>query len=460
MKTGFKKICYDSEETFSLSLTNGTQFASEQRLRIIPGKRVVARGRWEDKTVVAKIFFSKNAKKHAESDRRGIAALHKKKIPAPLLLCSDTINLAGQDIVILLFDYIPHAKQLDASLLTTDEGIALLKKIITEIATQHVLGILQKDLHFSNFLIQENDKKTNILTVDGAQIQSCDSILDKETSMHNIALLLSQIGAGESDLQEKLFRFYATLRGWLLQATDLVQFHACIDEVNKNRWENFSQKINRDSTAFVTLRQGNYHGMYQRDKQKPDFLAFLKDPDAIFQSASSHLLKAGNSATVIKIALDGKYFVIKRYNIKNIWHYLRRCLRPTRAACCWRIAQKLKLFHVATADPVAFIEKKSFGLRGLSYYVTDYIEGENAKDYFHEKQSADNVADMLKRIKQLFFKIKSLNISHGDLKITNILIDRDNKPVMIDLDGAIEHDSLSTLHSTWKKELKRFDRNF
>lgn len=447
---------YDSQATLSLTLTNGTHFVGEQVLRIIPKKRIVAKGCWEGKTVIAKIFLSKNAKKHAENDCKGIAALTKKKVPTPSLLYSDTV----ENIAILLFEYIPQSKDLDVALLAADDKLILLKSVITEIATQHVLGILQKDLHFGNFLIQEEDEKINIFTLDGAQIQSCGDRLDKKISMKNIALFLSQLGVGQSDLQETLFRFYATLRGWLLQSSDIPHLHALIDEVNQDRWKNFSQKINRNSTAFVKLRQGKYHGMCKRDRQKLEFLAFLKNPDAIFQLTSSCILKAGNSATVIKAELDGEYVVIKRYNIKNIWHYLRRCLRPTRAACCWRIAQKLELFHVATACPIAFIEKKSFGLRGASYYVTEYVEGENAKNYFHKKQSADNIAAMLKMIKQLFCKIKILNISHGDLKITNIVIDRDKKPVIIDLDGAIEHDSLSTLHSTWKKQLRRFERNF
>ena len=50
--------------------------------------------------------------------------------------------------------------------------------------------------------------------------------------------------------------------------------------------------------------------------------------------------------------------------------------------------------------------------------------------------------------------------SHGDLKITNILIDKQELPTFIDLDGAAEHTSWSGLWKGFKKDRRRFLRNF
>jgi tRNA A-37 threonylcarbamoyl transferase component Bud32 len=163
----------------------------------------------------------------------------------------------------------------------------------------------------------------------------------------------------------------------------------------------------------------------------------------------------------VKITLDGNDYVVKRYNMKNFWHRLRRCLRQTRAASSWRLAQKLSLFDIPTARPVAFIEKRFFCFRTTSYYVTEYVSGEHAGEYFsrHYNQN-EKTTNMIKRISMLLKSVAKIEITHGDLKITNILIDSADQPVLIDLDGASEHFSLIGLRKAWQKELERFLFNF
>jgi serine/threonine protein kinase len=51
-------------------------------------------------------------------------------------------------------------------------------------------------------------------------------------------------------------------------------------------------------------------------------------------------------------------------------------------------------------------------------------------------------------------------MTHGDLKITNILIDEHEHPVLIDFDGAKEHASKARLKKSWHEEIKRFLANF
>jgi RIO-like serine/threonine protein kinase len=67
---------------------------------------------------------------------------------------------------------------------------------------------------------------------------------------------------------------------------------------------------------------------------------------------------------------------------------------------------------------------------------------------------------MIKRISLLLKSVAKVEITHGDLKITNILVNSAEQPVLIDLDGATEHISLSGLRTAWQKELARFLLNF
>ena len=68
----------------------------------------------------------------------------------------------------------------------------------------------------------------------------------------------------------------------------------------------------------------------------------------------------------------------------------------------------------------------------------------------------EKIQNMVKRISLLLKNVAKVEITHGDLKITNILINAAEQPVLIDLDGAAEHGSLSRLRKAWQNELARF----
>src|SRR5579883_1939926 len=89
------------------------------------------------------------------------------------------------------------------------------------------------------------------------------------------------------------------------------------------------EKIQRSSTDFVRRDQFTSLIMYDRAYHSPAFQEFLKNPEAVFQNPESKILKAGRSSTVVQFRLDNRQLVVKRYNMKNLFHRLRRCLRKT-----------------------------------------------------------------------------------------------------------------------------------
>ena len=180
--------------------------------------------------VVAKLFFdTHHAKRNMEKDAAGVKTLQDYKIPTPPLLYQGTS--VDKRIHILLFEQIFETQNLDQIWHNRDdveEMLPILKPVIVELATQHVLGVLQHDLHLKNFLLTEK----TVYTLDGAQVELFPNLLSKKPSVNNLALFLSQLGVGVEECQEKLFRYYAKSRGWMLKSEDINEIYFLIKKWN------------------------------------------------------------------------------------------------------------------------------------------------------------------------------------------------------------------------------------
>ncbi len=430
----------------------------EKIVRCIPKKRLVIFGTWNEQPVVIKLFYdSRSAKRHYERELGGIESLLAAGVPTPRILFHGM--LFKKRAYVLVLEKITEAQNFDEvwqQKSSVEECIAILEAFTIELATQHVVGILQHDLHFKNFLLKGN----HIYTLDGGSIKNFHELLPKKNSLDHLALFFSQLGVGAEFLYEPLFQLYAQSRGWLTKKNDIPFLYAAIKKWNEQRRESYQKKIERNCSAFAKIKKPLSLAMYDRDYFSSNFQTFLGNPESLFAHAQLEILKAGNSSTVIKSTIDGKSVVIKRYNMKDAWHWMRRTFRSTRAAHSWRLSNTLRLFGIATPKPIAFIEKRFLGLRNKSYFVTEYMNAPNLADYFKNYRADDaHFEKIASRVVTLIKNITKMKMSHGDLKATNILIVNDN-PVLLDLDGMKEHKKQSKANRVYKNEIKRFMKNW
>lgn len=458
----WKQLCkldYVVPVPFKLTLDNEeNSLICHEVVRVIPGKRLVAFGKWDNQDVVAKIFYgSSKATRNVEQEISGVEKLNAAGILTPKILWYGSAQ--KQKIKIILFERIMDSITLDSLWRVrrnNQELFPLIREIAVELATQHVLGIVQNDLHMKNFLITPE----HIYTLDGSNISSYPEVLPKKQSLVHLALFLAQLGLGSENLQEEFFQTYVKARSWIIRPSDLKLLHESLKNWHRKRWQGFEKKIKRNSTAFAHQKTFDANIMYDRNYFSPELANFFKDPDVIFEHKNTQILKDGRTSTVARVIIDNRAFVVKRYNIKDNWHLLRRCLRETRAASTWRLAQCLCLFGIPTAKPIAYIEKQFLGFRGSSYILMEYVDAPHVGQYYtHYRNNSHRFKIVAERIVAIFKNLSKLRLTHGDLKMTNILIDND-QPILIDLDGMTEHSTHFGLNQAFKKEMQRFMRNW
>ena len=100
---------------------------------------------------------------------------------------------------------------------------------------------------------------------------------------------------------------------------------------------------------------------------------------------------------------------------------------------------RLGMIGVSTPKPLAFIERCKLGLVWNSYLVNEYTEGEKLYDFLKDEDIPESKkSEVIGQITKLIDKMGEYNITHGDLKHSNILIS-ESGPVLTDLDAMRQH---------------------
>ena len=124
--------------------------------------------------------------------------------------------------------------------------------------------------------------------------------------------------------------------------------------------------------------------------------------------------------------------VVKRYNIKNPWHAMRRMLRFTpRYRRAWSFGQLLIMLDIPTARPLVLLEQRLGPLRGRASLLTEALEGPLLAE---EIAAKGLTAERCAEVTDLFALLKVAGLTHGDSKSTNFVVHQ-GRVHLIDLDA-------------------------
>ncbi|WP_372778316.1 lipopolysaccharide kinase InaA family protein [Litorivivens sp.] len=424
-------------------VVDGEPLVLEQSLRLLPGKRATFAGRWGRRAVVAKVFLP-SVEREQQAEVSGFNVLQQAGLPAPALLWAGTLE---SGLLAVVYEKLEGAESLGSGL-RGERRNAFLAATFELLASMHRAGIWQEDIHFDNFLLADG----KMFIVDNASLKSEAGPLSVEQSLDNLADFIAQFPWSER--QALLDSPYLPL------SLDIAEDKArrLLHEKTRKRWwyraNKYLSKIYRNCTEVVASRTGGWHLVYKRGIDEAWLSKFKAAPDSVMVRAT--LLKDGNSATVVRTELAGRPVIIKRYNIKNAGHRLRRLFRETRASNAWRAAHLLQMAGIRTPAPLVLLEQRRGPLRGVAYLVSEDVGGEEMLDVFTRREPTEAE---LTEVAETFRVMQELQLCHGDLKATNFLVA--GKGVqLIDLDVLHAVASSAAFKRCQQKDRERFLRNW
>ncbi|PPS27878.1 serine/threonine protein kinase [Pseudomonas amygdali pv. morsprunorum] len=448
------------ELPMSLTLADAAGSAELQLLtllRVLPGQRYVGAGVWRGRTVLAKLLVGDKAARHFQRELAGVRLLAEQGLTTPLLLADGLQDGEGGW---LLFEFLEQASSLGDAWNAVqhlpplaDEQQAVLGEALSAIAQQHAKGLWQEDLHLDNLLRHQG----RLYLIDGAGIRAeqAGKPLSRQKVLENLGVFFAQLPRSFEPFTEELLVHY--LLSNAEHGLPMEALQKQIDKVRSWRLKDFMSKTVRDCSLFRVEDSASVFRAVRREEE-PAMLPVLAQADALL--GKGHLYKTGGAASVGRVEISGRTLVIKRYNIKNFSHWLKRFWRPSRAWHSWREGNRLMFLGIATPKPLAVQEKRFLGLRSKAWLVTEFIEGPDIIERFAPHVATGDAPEAeLLALDTLFAQLIQARISHGDFKGHNLFW-RTDRWAMIDLDAMQQHSSQSSFAAAYARDRARFMRNW
>ncbi len=344
-------------------------------------------------------------------------------------------------------------EQVEGLPLLADAQAEVLGQALESIAGLHAKGLWQEDLHLDNLL--RSGGRVYVVDGGGVRAEQPGQPLSRQRVLENLGVFFAQLPQGLMPFVEELLVHYLLANSE--HALPMEALEKQIAKVRAWRLRDLLAKAGRDCTLFSVSRGPSLLRAMPRSEEAA-MLPVLANADQLIDHG--HLYKTGGAATVARVNANGRPLLIKRYNIKGVAHWFKRFWRPSRAWHSWIEAQRLRFLGIATPAPLAVLETRTFGLRGVAYLVTEHLDGPDLMQCFSGHIADGQVPEaQLVALDALFAALIREQISHGDMKAHNLFWSQ-GQWALIDLDAMEQLATASSFAAAYGRDRARFLRNW
>jgi len=423
---------------------------SSKIIRYLPKRRIVCLGMYKGENVIIKIFFGKGYKKRWERELAGVNLISETGIKTPNIL----EQFLDENHAVIIFQYISEAETLDEKWKKSkDEKVK--QKVFSQstdlLAIMHDAGVFQRDIHLSNFISKGN----SIYLIDGEQVykKTRKNQLVKAAEQ-NLSMFFTQMFQYELPYIRKLFTRYLESRN---EKSWLPTYDGTMRQLQRDRkWrirKYIDSKVFRNCTEFEVLVDKTKSVFIKRNIDTEEVRRFIDNLGPYIDKGE--VMKNGTSTQVIKIKIGDSFFILKCYKNKGFTHSLFSKLKKhSRSTSSWRYGHLLKFIGISTPEPVLCMDKKLWTMGGYSFLVTEFLHGTQLQKYLLNAEVSEKLKKTVAcKVKEKVKQMHESNITHGDLKLPNIMIVSD-EPFFIDLDSMC-----NATEEKIKRDIERFNKS-
>ena len=325
-------------------------------------------------------------------------------------------------------------------------------------AKLHDAGVAHPDPHPGNLLVELSPAQVPIFSLIDLHAIRLSGPLSWSESRANLILFNRwfQLRASRAD---RLRFWHAYCRSRTSFENDRFSLQAREIErgtlaSNLRFWTSRASRCLGNNRYFRKVNAGAIRGHAVRDFPEAVLSELLANPDALFTGPGIRILKDSRTSTVAEIVLpfpDGpREVILKRVNVRHWSEPLKNLLRPSAVLRSWVNGHALHDRWLPTPRPLAVLHRVRFGLPAKGYLLTEKVEGR--EDLSIAKPPAAH------RLARMLRAMHDRNVSHRDLKASNILLEQGTEPTLIDLVGVRVGNSVSFAQRA--KELARLNASF
>jgi len=374
-----------------------------------------------------------------------------------------------------------HQRQVDAGpqgLRKIQQATRSLGRIV---GRMHATGVVHKDLHSGNILVRATGHSDELLVMDLHRAAK-RSRLSRRARAANLAQLFhDRLDFTSRTERLRFLKHYlashdagGTLRGWQL----LVEHHA--RRYTRKLHAQRDRRIGGNNRYFTRLGfnrgwRGNAilaskrrmagSAAAQLEFTAEQWRKALAQPESLTEGDGVEVIKKSPSGLVVRRKLAvGPHLLdvyIKRPRRKRAWKWLADCFRSSRPLRGFRLGHALLTRRIATALPLAAVERRIGPLLLDSVLITESVEqprlrefldtwlaqptrGKPPLEFAQQRHLAQQVLWQMGRLLQ---RLHDNSFAHRDLKANNMLVrwlpGHSPEIVLLDLDGLMPRWHLS-----------------
>jgi serine/threonine protein kinase len=342
------------------------------------------------------------------------------------------------------------------------------------LARMHHAGLVYRDLHPGNILLQLDDNDQPHLFLIDLYAVRFGASLSAQASRENLVILNRwfHLRCERSDRLRCYLAYQATCRRLQNEASGAMPAPATHEQLNGRDvgrlergtmksnvrfWRNLDRRCLETNRQFKCVRNGDVAGHIVADLEPGLVARLLQDPDELFHRPDAKRLKHSASSTVIELPAAatewGKPLIYKRFAVTKWSDPLISLVRPTPALRSFVQGHGLTVRCLPTPRPLAVLQRYCFGLCYEGYLLTEKVEDAAELLPFVNRLGEGGLDGrrvlrrLIAQVARLVCTLHQRRLSHRDIKAANLLVraDPDTGQLQvwfIDLVGVVRHRKL------------------